>query len=73
MIDLDYLAIAHDLYFILSCIFSNDISFHLVCFSIGIVLLGTHYLLGDRYTKYVQDRDDANRICTRNKKSVVTF
>jgi hypothetical protein len=56
------------IYFILSCVISNDNSFHLVCSFIGIVLLVFQEIdIQDMY------RDDANKICTRNKKSVVTF
>jgi hypothetical protein len=49
MIDSTYLAIAHDLYFILLCVLSNDIHFHLVCSSIGIVLLVQRRCKQDMY------------------------
>jgi hypothetical protein len=55
------------MYFILSCVLSdlyNDNNPYLVAL---IVLLGTYYLLRDRYTRYV------NKIHTRTKKSIVTF
>jgi hypothetical protein len=45
------------MYFILSCVLSNlynDRNPYLVCSFVGIVLLGTYYLLRDRYARYVQ-------------------
>jgi hypothetical protein len=73
MIDSTYLAVApHDLYFIPSCVLSNDISLLSCCSSIGIVLLLEHIIFQEIG---IQDmyKDDASKICTRNKKSVVTF